>query len=83
MQVRFSLEGGCINIEKVKAKQVKVGDRISLDSINKPAFVVVGVESGHKIAGNVSAVRLTVKNDAGQGVAKNIGINKPLKREVR
>ena len=66
--------------EKVLARDVRAGDRISLDRINKPAFTVLSVEGGHKIAGIIDAVRITVENDAGYVVAKNLGVKKPLKR---
>lgn len=69
--------------EKIKAGDVEVGDRISLDNINKPAFTVVDVEHGRKILGIIDAVRLTVVNDHGRGLAKNLGVRRPLKRRLR
>ena len=66
--------------EKIKAADAQIGDRISLDGINKPAFTVTGVTHGLKIMGLLKAVRLEVANDAGLSVAKNLGVARPIKR---
>ena len=71
-----------MGVEKIKVKDVAVGDRISLDGINKPAFTVTKVVPGMKILGVINAIRIEVVNDAGLGVGKNLGINKPHKRET-
>lgn len=71
-----------VAIEKIKVKDVAVGDRISLDGVNKPAFTVTKVVPGMKILGLINATRIEVVNDAGLGVGKNLGVNKPLKRET-
>lgn len=59
-----------------------MGDRISLDGVNKPAFTVTKVVPGMKILGVINAIRIEVVNDAGLGVGKNLGVNKPLKRQI-
>lgn len=68
--------------EKIKASETRVGDRISLNGTNKAAFTVTGVTHGTKILGFLKAVRIEVANDAGHGIAKNIGVSRSLKREI-
>ena len=70
-----------MQVEKIKARDVEVGDRISLDGINKPAFTVTTVIPGMRIMGLVKAVRIEVVNDAGLAVGQNFGVSKPMRRE--
>lgn len=69
-----------VAVEKIRARDVRVGDRISFDGFGTPAFTVLSVEGGHKILRFIDAVRITARNDAGGLVAQNFGLRKPMRR---
>lgn len=71
-----------MSIEKIKARDVRVGDRISLDGVSKPRFVVTAIEEGCRILGMIKARQITVANDAGQQVSQKFGLAKPMRRET-
>ena len=69
-----------MSIERITARDVEVGDRISVDGINKPAFTMTAVIPGMRIMGIVKAVRIEMVNDAGLAVGQNVGVSKPMRR---
>ena len=71
-----------IPTEKIKAHEVRVGDVIALNGVQKPAFTVVRVETGHSIMGVIKAVRIEVTNAAGLGYGQNFALNKPIRRNA-
>ena len=70
-----------MGVEKIKVKDVKIGDTISLNEFNTPAFKVVSIEKDKRIL-FFKAWFLLVTNAAGHQVGQKLGVNRTIKRLI-
>lgn len=68
--------------EKIKCRDVKVGDWISPEGNRSCNMKVHDIEEGHKIMGFLPARRLSLGNDTEVMVVSNYGPGKPMRRRV-
>jgi len=68
--------------EKIKCKDVKVGDYISPENIRTCNHKVVKIEEDVKIMGLLKARRFYMELPNGQTWAKNYGPAKPMRRRA-
>lgn len=71
------------SVEKIKCKDVVVGDVISPENNNTCKMKVVKIEEDQKILGFLKARRLYMELPNGDTWAKNYGPAKPMKRLKR
>lgn len=69
-------------IEKIKIRDVKVGDEITLDEFGQPKYRVDKIEEDHKILGFIKARYVVVDMGNGHLYGKKFGLKKPIKRAV-
>jgi hypothetical protein len=69
-------------MEKIKCRDVVVGDWISPNNTRSCDLKVHAIEEGAKIAGILSARRLHVGNDTDVLKVSNYGPNKPMRRRA-
>lgn len=69
--------------EKVRCREVQVGDWISPANTRGCNFLVHAIEDDAKIAGFLKARRLHLGNESAVTVISNYGPAKPMRRRVR
>ena len=69
--------------EKVKCRDVVVGDVISPTANRTCSHTVVNIEKGHKILGLLPARRFTMKMQNDDTWASNYGLGKPMRRVIK
>lgn len=67
-------------IERIKIRDVHVGDTITLDEFGKPKYRVEKIEEDHKILGFIKARYVVVDMGNGHLFGKKFGLRRPIKR---